>query len=101
VHVVDRWILEDDRAARQLDTGLDDLVDELEDGALAGDVGLPVDRAALDVFEAAQGEEVVLLVVVERPFLAQAFPDRVRVRIDVEVVRVVVDVAAQNAVTLT
>jgi hypothetical protein len=76
-------------------------VDELEHRALAGDVGGPVDRATLDVLEAAQGEEVVAVVVIERPLVAQSLPDRVRIRIDVEVVRVVVGVRGQNAITLT
>jgi hypothetical protein len=101
VQVVDRRVLEDDRAARQFDVVLDDLLDQLEDRALAGDVRLPIDRAALDVLEAAQGEEVVAVVVIERPLIAQSLPDRVRVGVDVEVVRVVVDVRGQNAITLT
>ena len=62
VDVVRRGVLEDDRARRQHDVGLDDL----EQGALARDVGLPVLRAGVDVVEAAQGVEVVALVVVER-----------------------------------
>jgi hypothetical protein len=55
----------------------------------------------LHVVEAAQGEEVVALVVIEGPLVAQPLPDRVRVRVDLEVVRVVIDVGLQNAVTLT
>ena len=50
-------------------------------------------KAALDVVEAADGVEVVRLVVVERRLLPQAPEDRVRVGVDVEVVGVVVDVA--------
>ena len=46
---------------------------------------------ALDVVEAAQRVEVVALVVVERRFVAQPPPHRVRVGVDVEVVRVVVE----------
>ncbi len=48
--------------------------------------------AALDVVEPAQGVEVVALVVVERPLVPEPPPDRVRVGVDLEVVRVVVDV---------
>ncbi len=72
-----------------LDVGLD----QLEDRASARPVRLPVDQRALDVLEAAQREEVVLLVVVERRFVPQPLPDRMRIGVDLEVVRVVVDVA--------
>ena len=51
-------------------------------------------EAALDVVEAAQRVEVVALVVVERLLVAEPLPDRVRVRVDLEVVRVVVDVGS-------
>ena len=81
-------VLEDDGAGRQLHAALD----QLEHGALARDVGLPVQRAAVDVLEAADGVEVVALVVVERPFVAEPLPHRIRVRVDLEVVGVVVDV---------
>ena len=74
---------------RDLDVGPDDL----EDRALARPVRVPVDERALDVVEAAQREEVVLLVVVERRFLAQPAPERVRIGVDVDVVRVVVEPA--------
>jgi hypothetical protein len=94
-------ILEDDRAGWHLEGAFDDLLDELDQRALARDVRLPVDRATLDVLEPAQGEEVVLLVVIEGALVPQPLPDRIRVRIDVEVVRVVVEVGGQNAITLT
>ena len=74
---------------RDLDVGLD----QLEDRALARPVRLPVDERPLDVVEAAQRVEVVLLVVVERRLVAQPLPDRVRIGVDLEVVRVVVEVA--------
>ena len=54
---------------------------------------LRVDQAALDVFEAADREEVVLLVVVERRLLAQPPEHRVGIGVDLDVVGVVVDVA--------
>src|SRR5581483_12044580 len=63
VQVVVGRVLEDDGTGRDLERSLDDLLDELEHGALAGDVRRPVDRAALDVLEATQGEEVVAVVV--------------------------------------
>ena len=86
VHVVRRRVLEQDAAGRDLDA----LLDQLEHRAATGAVGAPVDRAALDVVEAAHREEVVLLVVVERCLVAQPPPDRIRIRVDLEVVRVVV-----------
>ena len=58
-----------------------------------GDEGLGVDHAALDVLVAAHREEVVLLVVVERCLFAQPAEHRVRIGVDLDVVRVVVDVA--------
>src|SRR5262249_484131 len=66
-------------------------LDQLEDRAPGRAVRLPVDRRPFDVVEAAEREEVVALVVIERLFVAQPFPDRVRVGVDLEVVRVVVD----------
>jgi hypothetical protein len=63
VQVVARGILEDDRARRDLEVTLD----QFEEAALGRAVGSPVDEALLDVLEAADGIEVVLLVVVERP----------------------------------
>ena len=90
--VVDRRVLEEDQPGRQLDVGANDL----EDRPAARPVGLPVDQGAVDVGEAAQRVEVVLLVVVERRLVAQLLPDRVRIRVDLEVVRVVVDGAAAD-----
>ena len=89
VQVVDRGILEQDVAGPQLDVG----ADQLEDRAPAGPKGVPVAERILDVVETAHCEEVVLLVVVERLLLAHPPPDRVGVDVDVEVVRVVVQVA--------
>ena len=57
---------------------------------LAGAIRLPVDQAALHVVVATERVELVLLVVVERRFVAQPLPDRVRVGVDLEVVGVVV-----------
>ncbi len=54
-------------------------------------------EATLDVLEAADGVEVVPLVVVERRFLAQPPEHRVRVGVDVDVVRVVVDPAVDHS----
>ena len=55
-------------------------------------VGLPVERRLEHVREAAQRVEVVLLVVVERRFVAEAAPHVVRRRVDRRVVRVVDEV---------
>ena len=54
-------------------------------------VGLPVEHGRVDVVPAAQREELVLLVPVQRRLVAQPLPHRVRVGVDVEVVGVVVD----------
>src|SRR4029079_18387873 len=79
--------LERDDARRDLEVG----PDQLEDRPAAGLERLPVEEARLDVVEAAEGEEVVLLVVVEGRFVTEPTPDRIRVGIDLEVVGVVVD----------
>ena len=64
---VRRRVLEDQRARRQLDVRLD----QLEDAALARRCSACVDEAALAVRVAGDRVEVVLLVVVERRFVAQ------------------------------
>ncbi len=58
-----RWMWWAGGSSKMIDPGgsLDVALDELEDGSLAGDVGLPVHRAAIDVVETAHGEEVVAL----------------------------------------
>ena len=81
-------VLEDDHARRHLHVRLD----QLEDRSAAGDEGLPVDQAPLDVVEPAQRDESVALVGVERPLVAKPLPDRVRIGVDLEVVGVVVHV---------
>ena len=86
---VGRRVLEDDDAGRHLDVGLD----QLEDPAASGDERVAVDRRALDVLVAAERVEVVRLVVVERRLLAEPAERRVRIGVDVDVVRVVVHVA--------
>ena len=66
VQVVGRRVLEDERARRECDVGLDDL----EQRAFRRAEGAPVLEALLDVGEAAQRKEVEPLVVVERRLLA-------------------------------
>ena len=85
---VRRRILEDQRARRLLDVGLD----ELEHVALAVDEGVLVLQRPLDVVVPAQGVEVVALVVVERRFLAQPPEHRIRVGRDLDVVGVEVEI---------
>ena len=85
---VRRRVLEDEDARRHLHVRLD----QFEDAAASGDIGRRVDETALHVVEAAHREEVVRLVVVERRFFAQPPEHRVRIRVDVDVVGVVVDV---------
>ena len=67
-------------------------LDDLEHRSLGGAVGLPFEQAALDVVEAAEGIELVLLVEVQRRFLAQALPRQIGISVDLEVVGVVVNV---------
>ena len=88
MEVVRRRILEDDRSGWQLHAALY----ELENRAFARDVALPVERAAVDVVETAEGIEVIAFVVIERPLVAESLPHGVGIRVDFEVVRVVVDV---------
>ena len=78
VDVVDRWILEDEHARRDLDIGLD----ELDDRALGRAERLVVDQRLVDVGEAAQRVEVVLLVVVQRCFVAEPRGNRIGVGVD-------------------
>ncbi len=62
VHGVYRRILEDDHAGWHLEVGFD----QFEDRTAPGDVRVAVLEPALDVVVAADGKEVVPLVVVER-----------------------------------
>src|SRR5262245_3421678 len=89
---VARWILEDDRPRRDVDVGLD----QLEHPAATGDERLPILQRPFDVVVAAEGVEVVRVVVVERRLLAKAPEHRVRIGVDVDVVRVVIDVGAAH-----
>ncbi len=89
VQVMLRRILEDEDAGREIEAALD----QLQQSAFGGAVRIPGDQSALHVVEAAQREEVVAFVVVKRLLFAQPPPDRVRVGIDVEVVRIVVNAA--------
>ena len=83
-----RGVLEDEDARRHLDTRLD----QLEDRPPPRDVGRGVEQAALHVLEAAEGVEVVRLVVIEGRLFAQPAEHRVRVGVDADVVGVEVDV---------
>jgi hypothetical protein len=90
VAVVPGGILEDEHARRHVDVGLD----QLEERALGGGVGAGVEEAPLHVVEPAEREEPVLVVAVEGVLVPQPAPHRVRVGIDLEVVRVVVDLGS-------
>ena len=85
---VHRRVLEDERAWRLLDARLDDL----EDVSTTGEEGVALLERPLDVVPAAECEEVVLLVAVERSLLPKPTEDRVRISVDIDVVRVPVDV---------
>ncbi len=89
VDVVDRRVLENDRAGRNLDIGLD----ELDDRTARRAERLMVHQRLVHVGEAAQRVEVVLLVVVQRRFLTKPPERRVRIGVDADVVRVEVHVA--------
>jgi hypothetical protein len=67
---MDRRVLEDERARRNVDVRLD----QFEDGSPAGDEGLAVGEAVADVFEPADGVEPVPFVVIQRGFLAEGAP---------------------------
>ena len=97
VHAVQRRVLEQDHARRQLDARLDDV----EDVAARVRERLPVDERLLDVRVSRQRPEVVPLVVVDRRFLAETRVRRVRVGVDVDVVRVEVHAAALLQVAFT
>src|SRR5690606_11252737 len=92
VGVVERRVLEDEQAGRRLVAA----ADHLEQRAPGRAEGAPVRQPRLDVREAGQRPEVVLLVAVERRLLAHAPPDRMRIGVDREVVGVVVDLAARH-----
>src|SRR5262249_30809614 len=53
-------------------------------------VDIPVGQLGGNIFVPAQRVEVVFLVAVQRGFVAQPLPDRIRVVVDVEIERVVV-----------
>ena len=71
-------------------------LDDLEDVAVRRRERLPVDQGRLDVDVARQRPHVVALVVVDGRVVAQPLERRVRVGIDLDVVRVVVDVAVAD-----
>src|SRR6185312_8639952 len=83
---MNRRILEEDDAGRQVDAAHDDV----HGGASAGKVDLPIGQLVRDVLVPAQRIEVVLVVVVQRGFVTKPLPDRVRIVVDVEIERVVI-----------
>ncbi len=87
VRVVDRRILEEEDPRRHLHPGLDDLEHRSPPGA----VRVPVEQRGPHVVPTAQREEAVLVVPVQRGLVPQPTPGRVRVVVDVRVVRVVAE----------
>ena len=85
-------VLHDEHPARRGVAGLD----RLQHAAVRGAERVVVDEAALDVLEAAQRVEVVLLVVIERCFLAETPKHRVRIHVDVDVIGVEGDLALRR-----
>ena len=83
------WILGRHDAGRHLHSGLD----ELEHVAAARCEGGAVGESAFDVVVAAHRVEVVAVVVVQRGLIAQALVRRIRVAMDLDVVRVKVHIA--------
>src|SRR4051812_1985711 len=71
-------------------------MDELEDVSALGAERRVVLERSFDVVEAAQCEEVVALVEVERRLLAHATEHRVRIELKLRVIRVVVDLVAER-----
>src|SRR5262249_58651579 len=85
--VVKRRILEDHHAGRELHV----VADQLEQRASGGAVGSPLGETRCHVLVATQGPEVVLVVAIERRLVPHPPPDRMRIGVDLEVVRVVVE----------
>jgi hypothetical protein len=67
----------------------------IEDRALGRTEGLKIDQRVIDIGEATQRIEVVLLVVVQRNFLAQPPKHRIRVGVQLHVVRIEVHIAGR------
>ena len=86
VQVVQRRILEQQNARRHLDV----VEQNVGGGPAAGSIGFPVVQFARDVVVAAQRIEVVLFVVIQRRFFTHPFPHRVRVVVDIGIIRVVI-----------
>ncbi len=87
--VVDRRILENDEARRDVDVGLHGFQHVTPGRAERFDV----DRCTVDVRESAQCVEVVLAVVVQRRFLPKPRIRRVRTDIQLDVVGVITNIA--------
>lgn len=94
--IVQRRIFEDHNAGRNLDVRLD----ELEYRAASGTKDLPVEKPALDVFEAADGVEVVFFVVIQRSFVSEPRVDGIGIRVNLTVVRVVVEIRHRHRFSL-
>ena len=84
-----KWrVLEDDHAGWELHV----VPDQLEQRASGGAVGSPVGETGHHVLVAAERPELVLVVAIERRLVPHPPPDWMRIGVDLEVVRVVVDV---------
>jgi hypothetical protein len=92
VHTVQRRVFHEEQTRWQLDACLDDL----EHRSAVRPVAIPVDQPLVHVGEPAQRVEVVALVVVERRLVPHPLPERVRVLVDLDVERVVVEVVARG-----
>jgi hypothetical protein len=86
---VNRGILDDHCARRDVNVGFDDF----NDGTAGGAEGFVVDKCVVDVGEPAERVEVVLGVVVQRLLIAKPTEHRIGIGVEFDVVRVEVDIA--------
>src|SRR5271166_3481632 len=93
VQIVNRRIFEEDDAWRELDTAHEDV----HGGATTRTEDVPIGQLVRDVLIAAQRVEVVFVIVVQGGFVAQPLPDRVRIVVDVEIERIVVNLGGTGS----
>src|ERR1700676_2611584 len=93
MEIVKRRILEQDDTGRNLETAHDDV----HRRSTSRTVSLKVRKLSRDVLVATQRIEVELVVVIERSVVAQALPDRIRVVVDAEIERIVVQINRTRA----
>src|SRR6516164_10094140 len=85
--VMNGRVLKQDDAGRKLETAHDDV----HGGTATRPINVEIHQVAGDVLVAAQRVEVVLVVVIQRGLVAKPLPGRIRIVVDVEIERVVVN----------